>query len=632
MKISAAVLAVGIAVLSLPAAAAEPGRRFDLTARASAIDPATVEHPEIGFMFTDPKTGKPLDVQHAVVDTSVPSQGRLVIWLMDHSPGLFDRVAGYGLHGIQVSYANRWFGTLKPEVRDSGDVLGKIRLEAATGEDISPLVAIPKPDSLRERARQFLLWLDKENPEGRWAQFLTEDRQDLRWEKVTLAGISHGSTTAARFAMHQPVDRVVMFSGPRDNTETWQGGPSATPSNRFFGFTHVLDGGWAADHYCRSWQLLRMHEHGPVVNVDDTTPPYGNTRRLITNCDMGGNAGRAHSGVIPNGNACKDAAGGFVHEPVWRYLFMHPVDEAAAAVPLDPDCRMDRQGSHGVPPTGQVRSVTELVDGPLEVKEVAQGFTFTEGPAADSRGDVFFTDIPQEKIHVWRAATGAIDTWLEKTDKINGLFFRPDGRLVGCQMGAGRRVVAIDPVSKTITTLAERIEGKRFNAPNDLVIDTRGGIWFTDPAYGRNPEEKELDEEAVYWIATDGNTVRKVAGGFQRPNGIALSPDEKTLYVADRDADITVAFPVEGPGRLGPRRQFTDTGSDGFAVDEQGNLYVTPKAPAIRVFSPTGKNLGEIPLPVQPANVTFGGPDRRTLFITARDRVFTLPMKVRGGQ
>jgi sugar lactone lactonase YvrE len=632
MKISAAVLAVGMTVFSLPAAAAEPGRRFDLTARASAIDPAAAEHPEIGFMFTDPKTSKPLDMQHAVVDTSVPSQGRLVIWLMDHSPGLFDRIAGYGLHGIQVSYANRWFGTLKPEVRDSGDVLGKIRLEAATGDDVSPLVSIPKPDSLRERARQFLLWLDKENPEGHWAQFLTDDRQDLRWEKVTLAGISHGSTTAARFAMHQPVDRVVMFSGPRDNTETWQGGPSATPSSRFFGFTHVLDGGWAADHYCRSWQLLRMHEHGPVVNVDDTAPPYGNTRRLITNCDMGGNAGRAHSGVIPNGNACKDATGGFVHEPVWRYLFMHPVDEAAAAVPLDPDCRMDRQGSHGVPATGQAKSVAELVDGPIEVKEVAGGFTFTEGPAADSHGDVFFTDIPQEKIHVWRAATGAIETWLEKTDKVNGLFFRPNGMLVGCQMGAGRRVVAVDPATKAIMPLAERIEGKRFNAPNDLVIDAQGGVWFTDPAYGRKPEEKELDEEAVYWIAADGSTVRKVAGGFQRPNGIALSPDEKTLYVADRDADITVVFPVEGPGILGPRREFAKTGSDGFAVDEQGNLYVTPKAQAIRVFSPTGQHLGEIPLPVAAANVTFGGPDRRTLFITARDRVFTLPMKVRGGQ
>ncbi len=327
-------------------AAAEAGRRYDLVARASEIDPAANEHPEIGFSFTDPKTGKPADLEHAVVDTSVPSKGRLVIWLMAHSPGLFDRVASYGLHGIQVHYANRWFGTLKPAERDSGDVLGKIRLEAATGEDISPLVAIPKPDGMRERSRQFLLWLDRENPEGNWAQFLTADRSDLRWDTVTLAGISHGSTTAARFALHQAVDRVVMFSGPRDNTETWQGGASATSPNRFFGFTHVLDGGWERDHYCRSWQLLRMQECGPVVNVEKTPSPYGNSRRLISNCDMGGNAGRAHSGVIPNGNACKDAAGGFLHEPVWRYLFMHPVTEVGPAVAPDPDCEMQRQTAH----------------------------------------------------------------------------------------------------------------------------------------------------------------------------------------------------------------------------------------------------------------------------------------------
>ncbi len=281
---------------------------------------------------------------------------------------------------------------------------------------------------------------------------------------------------------------------------------------------------------------------------------------------------------------------------------------------------------------GQTRSVVDLVDGPIEVKEVAAGFTFTEGPASDRNGDVFFTDIPQEKIHVWRAATGRIELWLEKTDKINGLFFRPDGGLVGCQMGSGRRLVVIDPVSKAITPLAERIDGKRFNAPNDLVIDAQGGVWFTDPAYGRTAEEKELDEEAVYWISPDGRSVRRVAGGFRRPNGIALSPDEKMLYVADRDADITVAFPIEGPGRLGPRRQFVATGSDGFAVDEQGNLYTTPKAACLRVFSPAGESLGEIPLPVPGANVTFGGPHHRTLFITARDRVFTLPMKVAGGQ
>ena len=337
-----------------PKQAAIPGKRYDLTARASQIDPLAREHPEIGFVFNDDK-GKPMDIQHAVVDTSVPPQGKLVIWLMDHSQPLFERISSYGLHGIQVHYANRWFGGLKPEVRDSGDVLGRIRLEASTGEDASPLVEIPKPDGMAERARQFLLWLDREHPEGRWAQFLTDDRKDLRWEKVCMAGISHGATTAARFAVHKPVDRVVMLSGPRDNTETWQGMPSATPANRFFGFSHVLDSGWTADHYCRSWQLLRMNDYGPVVNVDEVPSPYGNTRRLITTADVAKNAGRAHTAVVPGGSSVKNATGAMIHEPVWRYLFTHPVDKTGAAVPPDADCSMERQAAHGVPPAPPAR-------------------------------------------------------------------------------------------------------------------------------------------------------------------------------------------------------------------------------------------------------------------------------------
>ena len=333
-----------------PKQAAIPGKRHDLTARAGQIDPLAKEHPEIGFVFNDDK-GKPMDLQHAVVDTSVPPHGKLVIWLMDHSQPLFERISSYGLHGIQVHYANRWFGGLKPDVRDSGDVLGRIRLEASTGEDASPLVDIPKPDGMVERARQFLLWLDREHPEGRWGQFLSDDRKDLRWEKVCMAGISHGATTAARFAVHKPVDRVVMLSGPRDNTETWQGMPSATPANRFFGFSHVLDSGWTADHYCRSWQLLRLNEFGPVVNVDEVPSPYGNTRRLITTADVDKNPGRAHTAVVPGGSSVKNATGAMIHEPVWRYLFTHPVDQTGAAVPPDADCAMERQNAHGVPPT-----------------------------------------------------------------------------------------------------------------------------------------------------------------------------------------------------------------------------------------------------------------------------------------
>ena len=321
-------------------------QRYVLQRRASQIDPRAREHPEIDFIFAD-KKGKPLDVQHAVVDTRVAPQGRLVIWLMGYNTPLFERIAGYGYHGIQVHYANQWFSKIPDKVRDDGTSLGKIRLEAATGEDYSPLVTIPKPDGMMERSFQFVKWLAKEHPQGRWEQFLAADGKGLNWDKVIVSGASHGATTAARFAVHQKVDRVVMFCGPRDQFESWQGFPSATPSNRFFGFSHVLDGGWTGDHYCRSWQMLGLHQYGPVVDVDETPAPFENSRRLVTACDVKNDAKRAHSAVVPGGAACKTASGQYKHEAVWKYLFTHPVNEVGKAVPMDPKCRMDQHSKDG---------------------------------------------------------------------------------------------------------------------------------------------------------------------------------------------------------------------------------------------------------------------------------------------
>jgi hypothetical protein len=315
-------------------------KRYELTARASQIDPRARPHPEIEFVFE--KDGKPADMQHASVDTRVQPQGKLVIWLMGNSAQLFERVNSYGLHVLRVHYANGWFGKFgNAAPPDDDKFLGKIRLEAATGEDFSSVVNIPQPDGMMERALQFVKWLARENPAGRWDYFLSDNKQALRWDRVIIAGSSHGSTTAARFAKHQRVDRVVMFCGPRDQLETWQGLPSATPANRYFGFSHVLDGGWSGDHYCRSWELLGLHQFGPIVNVDKAAPPYGHSRRLITDADVKGDANRAHSSVVPGGAAVKDAAGKFLHEDVWRYLFTQPVEQTGPAVPSDPECRTD---------------------------------------------------------------------------------------------------------------------------------------------------------------------------------------------------------------------------------------------------------------------------------------------------
>lgn len=323
-----------------PAFKDKAAKRYDLTARASQIDPRTKPHPEIDFVFE--KDGKPQDVEHACVDTRSHPRGKLVIWLMGHNPQLFERLSGYGLHAIQVHYANGWFGKLNREPPPDDQYLGRIRLEAATGTDVSDAIDIPQPDGMMERSFQFVKWLAKEHPQGHWDYFLTPDKKSIRWDDVIISGISHGSTTAARFALHQRVDRVVMFSGPRDQLENWYTLPSATPKNRFFGFTHILDSGWTADHYCRSWELLGLQEFGPVVVVDREKAPYGNSRRLTTNADVKGDAKRAHSGSVPGGAAVKDSSGKFIHEDVWKYLFTHPVDQVGTAVEADPDCMKDQ--------------------------------------------------------------------------------------------------------------------------------------------------------------------------------------------------------------------------------------------------------------------------------------------------
>jgi len=316
---------------------------YELSARASVVDPRVKSHPKINFLI-ETANGKPADMQKAVVDTRVASRGKLVIWLMSHNQALLDRLSGYGLHAIQVQYARSWFSICCQDKPIGPHCRGNIRLEAATGEDFSDEVQIPKPDGMMERAYQFVKWLNQENPQGNWGQFLTADGTGLDWEKVIVSGSSHGSTTAARFAKYVKVSRVVALCGPRDQYQSWQALPSATPPNRYFGFSHVLDGGWKADHYCRSWELLGLNQYGPIVNVDKVKPPYKNTRRLITDFDVGGNEKTAHSSVQPGSRAYKDKrTGQYMHESVWRYLYTHPVNIVGKPVPADDDCEKNQR-------------------------------------------------------------------------------------------------------------------------------------------------------------------------------------------------------------------------------------------------------------------------------------------------
>lgn len=333
---------VGSAVSAEPLKYSDPNpQQYKLQARASKLDPQAKEYPKIGYVFGS--DDKPQDLQNAIVDTRVAPRGKLVIWLMGNNGGLMERISSYGLHGIQVHYARQWFGKICLEKPVGEHCRGNARLEATTGDDHSDQMDLEKQDGMMHRALTFVKHLAKENPQGGWDYFLAEDGNDLRWDDVIVAGASHGSTSAARFAKHQKVSRVVMFCGPRDQYQSWQGLPSATPSNRFFGFSHVLDGGWTADHYCRSWELLGLHEYGAIVDVDKVQAPFENSRRLITNFDVGGNANRAHSSVTPGGSAGKDEEGKYLHEAVWRYLFLHPVDKTGDAVPQDDGCEKDQR-------------------------------------------------------------------------------------------------------------------------------------------------------------------------------------------------------------------------------------------------------------------------------------------------
>jgi gluconolactonase len=261
------------------------------------------------------------------------------------------------------------------------------------------------------------------------------------------------------------------------------------------------------------------------------------------------------------------------------------------------------------------------------------GFAFTEGPAADRSGNVYFTDIPNQRIHKVDAE-GKLSIFRDKSNHANGLMLNAKGEIVACE-GDGQ-VVAYSADGKSRRVLADTYDGKRFNAPNDLVVDKQGGVYFTDPWFGPRralPQGKT----AVYYVAADGK-VSRLVDDLPNPNGVILSPDEKTLYVIPSGQAEMMAYPVEAPGKIGKgrvfctlkqRREGQKGGGDGLTVDEKGNLYITSGL-GLQVFAPDGKLLGIIALPEMPANVTFGGKDLKTLYVTARTSLYTVPMEVKG--
>lgn len=284
-----------------------------------------------------------------------------------------------------------------------------------------------------------------------------------------------------------------------------------------------------------------------------------------------------------------------------------------------------------------VRSQNQSVDtskpipgiGPVgEIIKLHTGFTFTEGPAADKDGNLFFTDVRSNRIHKIDTK-GRLSTFMENTRGANGLMFDAKGRLIVCQ-GLKGRIVAIDILTKDIQVVADRYDGNPFIMHNDLVVDRQRGIYFTDPAF--RPGPKPQDKEGVYYVSSEGKVTR-IIDDLTKPNGIILSPDEKMLYLLPSSFQGLMAYPIEKPGKIGEGKRIgnIEHPGDGMTVDIRGNLYVTqPRISAVQVVSPEGKTLGFINFPEVPFNCKFGGQDMKTLFVTARTSLYALAMQQTG--
>ena len=264
------------------------------------------------------------------------------------------------------------------------------------------------------------------------------------------------------------------------------------------------------------------------------------------------------------------------------------------------------------------------------LKLVADGFKFTEGPAEDRNGNVYFTDQPNNKILKWVMEKDTILVYMDNAGRSNGLFIGKDDVLYACA-DENFQLWRIESPDK-ITVLASGFDGTNFNGPNDLWIDEKGGIYFTDPYYQRPYWERqapEMDSARVYYLSPDYKSLRVVAEGFDHPNGIIGSIEDKILYVADNSALKTYVYDIQENGDLTNRRLFVEMGSDGMTLDNKGNVYIT--GDGVHIYDKNSNLLQHIEIDKGwTSNVTFGGEDFNWLFITALDAVYKIEMKTHG--
>ncbi len=276
-----------------------------------------------------------------------------------------------------------------------------------------------------------------------------------------------------------------------------------------------------------------------------------------------------------------------------------------------------------------IDSQSEIIAGQLKL--VSDQFSFTEGPAVDKKGNVFFTDQPNDKI--WKYdINGALSVFLDKAGRSNGLYFDNKGKLLACA-DKQNQLWLINPDGK-VKVLVKDFQGHKLNGPNDLWVNPKtGGIYFTDPYYQRpywERKKSDLEGEKVYFFKNKKKLIA-VAEDIVKPNGIIGTPDGKYLYVADIGDNKTYKYKISKDGTLMDRQLFTEQGSDGMTIDNRGNIYLTGNG--VTVYNPEGDKIEYIAIPEDwTANVCFGGKEKNNLFITASKSLYILPMKVKGVQ
>jgi len=271
----------------------------------------------------------------------------------------------------------------------------------------------------------------------------------------------------------------------------------------------------------------------------------------------------------------------------------------------------------------------KLIGTKAKLIKVSGQFTFTEGPAVDKKGNIYFTDQPNDKI--WKYdINGKLSMFMDKTGRSNGLYFDKNGNIISCADNKDE-LWRISP-DKKVTVLLSNYDGHRLNGPNDLWIDAKGGIYFTDPYYQReywDRKQPEIDGQKVYYLAKGKKEAVVVDEQLKQPNGIVGTPDGKTLYVADIGDWKTYKYHINEDASLSDRELLFPQGSDGMTLDNKGNIYVTGKG--VTIYNKDGVKIGHIPVPGDwTANVCFGGRDRKTLFITAKESVYIIKMNIKG--